>query len=234
MVVTVSKTNDSIFAAGDSSACVKDDRQPRTVGEQRVVLRGITWAGYLQILAALPPNRGSRLTYDDGLLEITMPLEDHEFCGRLIERFIITLVELLDLDVKTMGSTTINYPQLQKGAEPDNAYYIQNADAVAGRNVDFAIDPPPDLIVEVDITHTDILKNQFYAQLAVPEFWRFNGQVLRIYQLQQGEYVEIDRSSTFPQVPKEWLYEFLVTAKQKEILAVKELRSRWQTNGVPD
>jgi Putative restriction endonuclease len=65
---------------------------------------------------------------------------------------------------------------------------------VAGRNVDFAIDPPPDLIVEVDITHTDILKNQFYAQLTVPEFWRFNGQVLRIYQLQQGEYVEVDRS----------------------------------------
>jgi Uma2 family endonuclease len=202
-----------------------DYQQP--VGEQRVVFRGVTWAGYLQILAALPSNRGSRLTYEDGLLEITMPLEDHEFCGRLIERFIITLVELLDLDIKTMGSTTINYPQLQKGAEPDNAYYIQNAEAVAGRNVDFATDPPPDLIVEVDITHTDILKNQFYAQLAVPEFWRFNGKVLRIYQLQQGKYVEIDRSPTFPQVPKEWLYEFLATAKHKERLAVKELRSRF-------
>jgi Uma2 family endonuclease len=215
----------------DSSIYVKGDRQPQPIGEQRVVFQGVTWASYLQILAALPSNRGSRLTYDDGLLEITMPLEDHEFCGRLIERFIITLVELLDLDVKTMGSTTINYPQLQKGAEPDNAYYIQNADAVAGRNVDFAIDPPPDLIVEVDIAHTDILKNKFYAQLAVPEFWRFNGQVLSIYQLQQGEYVEIDRSPTFSQVPKEWLYEFLATAKQKEKLAVKELRSRWQTNG---
>jgi hypothetical protein len=44
--------------------------------------------------------------------------------------------------------------------------------------------------------------------------------------------VEIDRSPIFPQVPKEWLYEFLATAKQKEILAVKELRSRWQANGV--
>jgi Uma2 family endonuclease len=239
MVVAIpeSQSDSSIYAEGvsathDLAVSLQENRQPQSVGEQRVMLRGVTWAGYLQILAALPPQRGSRLTYDDGLLEITMPLEDHEFCGRLIERFIITLVELLDLDVKTMGSTTINYPQLQKGAEPDNAYYIQNAEAVAGRNVDFSIDPPPDLIVEVDITHTDIMKNEFYAQLAVPEFWRFNGQVLRIYQLQQGEYVEIDRSPTFPQVPKEWLYEFLATAKQKEILAVKELRSRWQTNGV--
>ena len=56
-------------------------------GEQRVVFRGISWDAYLQILAVLPRSRGSRLTYDDGVLEITMPLEDHEFAGRLIERF---------------------------------------------------------------------------------------------------------------------------------------------------
>jgi hypothetical protein len=70
----------------------KSDLRP--VGEQRVLLRGISWHGYLQILEALPQSRGSRLTYDDGVLEITVPLEEHEFSGRLIERFILTLVEL--------------------------------------------------------------------------------------------------------------------------------------------
>jgi hypothetical protein len=55
-----------------------------------------------RILNALPQPRGSRLTYDDGLLEITMPLEDHEFSGRLIERFILTLVELYGLRIKTI------------------------------------------------------------------------------------------------------------------------------------
>ncbi len=204
----------------------KVDVRP-AIGEQRLVLRGITWEGYLQILDALPQSRGSRLIYDDGVLEITVPLEDHEFSGRLIERFIITLTDLLDRDIKTMGSTTINYPGLKKGAEPDNAYYIQNALMMEGRNADFAQDPPPDLIVEVDITHTDILKNQFYAQLGVPELWRFDGAVLRIYQLQSGAYVETDRSSVFPQVPKDWLYEFLRAAKQNERMAVKELRSRF-------
>lgn len=200
------------------------------VGERRVLLHGVTWEGYLQILAALPQSRGSRLTYDEGLLEITMPLEDHEFSGRLIERFIITLVELLDLDLKTMGSTTINDPRLQKGAEPDNAYYIQNALVVEGRNVDFAQDPPPDLVVEVDITHTDIQKNRFYSRLGVPELWRFDGQVLRIYQLQDEDYVEVDSSPTFPLIPKDWLYEFLAIAKRNERIAVKELRSRFQAN----
>lgn len=79
------------------------------IGEQRVVTRGLSWEGYLQILAALPQARGLRLTYDTGVLEITLPLEDHEFFGRLIERFIFTLVELLGMRLKTLGSTTLNY-----------------------------------------------------------------------------------------------------------------------------
>jgi Uma2 family endonuclease len=179
---------------------LRSELQP--VGEQRVVLRGLSWEAYLQILDALPQSRGSRLTYDDGVLEITAPLELHEFSGRLIERFVFTLIELMGLKIKTMGSTTMNYPNLKKGAEPDNAYYIQNQPLVKGRDVDFSQDPPPDLVVEVDITHTDIAKNQFYASLGVPEFWRFNGKVWRIYQLQEQVYVEVEVSPTFPQVPK--------------------------------
>jgi Uma2 family endonuclease len=204
---------------------LKSEIQP--IGEQRVVIRGLSWDAYLQILDALPQSRGSRLTYDEGTLEITVPLELHEFSGRLIERFVWAMVELMGLKIKTMGSTTINYPKLNKGAEPDNAYYIQNQSLVKGRNVDFSQDPPPDLVVEVDITHTDIAKNQFYASLGVPEFWRFNGKVWRIYQLQEGVYIEAEFSPTFPQVPKERLYTFLHEAKEDEVEAVKSLRSWW-------
>ena len=201
------------------------------VGEQRVALRGLSWEAYLQILNALPQSRGSRLTYDDGILEITVPSELHEFSGRLIECFIRTLVELMDLRMKTMGSTTMNYPNLKKGAEPDNAYYIQNQALVKGREVDFSQDPPPDLVVEVDITPTDIAKNRFYSSLGVSELWRFNGNIWRIYQLQEGVYVEVEASPTFPQVPKECLYTFLEEAKEDEIEAVRSLRSWWQSQG---
>jgi Uma2 family endonuclease len=210
--------------------------EPKTkiqpVGEQRVVLRDLSWEAYLQILNALPQSRGARLTYDDGVLEITVPSETHEFSGRLIECFIRTLVELMGLRIKTMGSTTMNYPHLKKGAEPDNAYYIQNQPLVKGREVDFKQDPPPDLVVEVDITHTDIAKNQFYASLRVPEFWRFNGQIWRVYQLQEGVYVEVEVSPTFPRVPKERLYAFLDEAKEDEIEAVCSLRAWWQEREV--
>jgi Uma2 family endonuclease len=137
---------------------------------------------------------------------------------------------MMGLRLKTMGSTTMNYPDQKKGAEPDNAYYIQHQPLVKGRNVDFSQDPPPDLVVEVDITHTDIDKDRFYANLGVPEFWRFDGKVLRILQLQVGEYVEVEASSIFPSVPKEWLYRFLEEAQEDEIEAVRSLRSWWQSS----
>jgi Uma2 family endonuclease len=197
----------------------------QSAGEQRVVLRGLSWESYLQILTALPDSRRARLTYDDGVLEITVPSELHEFSRSLIDIFIRTLIEIMGLRLKTMGSTTMNYPHLKKGAEPDNAYYIQNQPLVKGRVVDFSQDPPPDLVVEVDITHTDIAKNRFYASLGIPEFWRFDGQVWRIYQLQEQVYVEVDSSPIFPQVPKEWLYAFLAEAQEDEIDAVRSLRA---------
>jgi Uma2 family endonuclease len=218
MVIATPESQTSLTAASAS----------RAIGEQRVLLHGISWDAYLQILHALPQSRGARLTYDDGVLEITVPLEIHEFAGRLIERFICTLVELMGLRIKTMGSTTMNYPSLKQGAEPDNAYYIQNQPLVKGRNVDFSQDPPPDLVVEIDITHTDIAKNKFYAKLGVPEFWRFDGNILRIYQLHSGEYIETEVSSTFPQVPTDRLYLFLAEAKEDEIEAVYSLRTWWQ------
>jgi Uma2 family endonuclease len=203
-------------------ATVAERQKPS--GEHRVVIRGVNWTAYLQILDALPPSRGSRLIYDDGVLEITMALEEHEFFSRLIERFILTLIELMGFRVKTMGSTTMNYPSLNKGAEPDNAYYIQHQPIVKGRNVDFSQDPPPDLVVEIDITHTDIEKDKFYAAIGVPELWRFNGKVWRIYQLQSDVYVEVEASPTFPQVPKERLYLFLAAAREDEIAAMRSLR----------
>ena len=199
------------------------------VGEKRSVLRGLSWEAYVQLMDELPQSRGSRLTYDNGLLEITVPLEIHEFSGRLIERFITTLVELMELRIKTMGSTTMKYPKLRKGAEPDNAYYIQNQLLVKDRDVDFSQDPPPDLVVEIDITHTDIEKNAFYSSLGVPEFWRFDGKVWRIYQLCDRVYVEVEASPTFPKVPKERLYAFLKEAREDEIEAVISLRSWWRS-----
>ncbi|EKV00386.1 hypothetical protein Lepto7375DRAFT_2495 [Leptolyngbya sp. PCC 7375] len=198
---------------------------PKPVGEQRVVFNSLTWQGFLAMRQSLSPDRNTRLTYLEGTLEITMPLEIHEFSAWLIGRFIYILVSELGMELKTMGSTTLDRQALERSGEPDAAYYIQNQPLVAGRDVDLEKDPPPDLIVEVDITHTDIDKLQLYAAMGVPEFWRYNGEVWRVYQLQGSGYNEVEQSPTFPQVPKTKLYEFLATARESEMRADRELRA---------
>jgi Uma2 family endonuclease len=202
------------------------DETQKTSGENRVTLHGLHWQGYQQILQALPETRAARLTYDRGTLEITMPLEDHEFAGEMIGLFIRILVVELGLKIKSMRSTTLDREDLNRGSEPDNAYYIQNQPRVAGRTVDLTKDPPPDLVVEIDITHTDIDKNRLYAAMGVPEFWRYNGREWRIYQLQGKSYTEIDRSPTFTWVEKTELYQFLEAARQDEVQAEIDLRAR--------
>jgi len=193
--------------------------------EQRVIFGNRSWQAYEQILAALGDHRLARLTYDKGTLEITMPSEEHEYLRAMFELFIRILVEELDLKIKTMGSTTLNYPNLQRGAEPDNAYYIHHQPQVAGKTVYLALDPPPDLVIEIDIAHTDIDKLSLYADMGVPEFWRHNGQILRIYLLQNQQYAESEKSLIFPNIPKSRLYEFLEAARLDEVQASKALRN---------
>ncbi|MDY6938992.1 MAG: Uma2 family endonuclease [Cyanobacteriota bacterium] len=207
---------------------------PQPVGEKRFVFRSLDWQRYQTLretlnrdgAASVIANRNIRFTYMHGTLEVTMPLEIHEFSARLIEKFIWILVVELGMKIKTMGSTTLDREALDRSAEPDDAYYIQNQPLVAGRDVDLDRDPPPDLVVEVDITHTDINKLQLYAAMGVPEFWRYNGEVWRIYALCEGEYREMEMSPTFSQVPKAKLYEFLATARQDEVEAELMLR-KW-------
>lgn len=196
----------------------------RPIGERRMVFWDLDWSRYQTIRQAIGNDRNVRLTYDQGVLEVTMPLEDHEFAVRMIALFIRVLVVELDMNVKTMGSTTLDREILDRSAEPDNAYYIQHWQQVAGRNVDLAQDPPPDLVVEVDITHTDIKKMDLYASMGIPEFWRYNGEVWRIYCLDGTQYHEVNVSPTFPQVPKDKLYEFLAQARQNEVNAERSLR----------
>jgi Uma2 family endonuclease len=211
-----------------NTAAQLSNQTPLLLSEKRVVFHNLTWHAYEQILNALPESRSTRLTYYCGTLEITMPLEDHEFSGRMIELFIHILVEELDMEIKIMGSTTLKYPDLDRSPEPDNAYYIQNQSIVAGKTVNFDHDPPPDLVVEVDITYSDIDKNALYSGIGVPELWRFNGREIRFYLLENQQYIEVEVSPTFPSIPKTRLYEFLEQCRTGEVRASKTLRNWMQ------
>ncbi len=195
--------------------------------EQRVLFQNISWQSYQQILDALGDCRAAKLTYFNGCLEIMTPLQEHEGSSSRIDQFINVVTEETDQNLSSLQSTTLNRPELPAGAEPDQCYYIANEPLVRGKTIDLATDPPPDLVLEVDITHTDIDKNALYAAMGVPEFWRYDGQSLTIYHLQLGQYREAETSLSFPNVEKSLLYQFLQDCDERGETASKRiLRSR--------
>ncbi len=198
--------------------------------EKRITLHHLSWESYQAILNALGEQRSAQLTYYKGALEIMSPLEAHENSSSAIDQFINIVTEERNLTLKSLQSTTLSKAELAIGAEPDQCYYLANEPLVRGKTVDLAIDPPPDLVVEVDITHTDINKNALYAEMKIPEFWRYNGKTLRIYGLQTDHYQEVETSLSFPEIPKERLYIFLSDcAQQGETQAKRNLRT-WLRN----
>jgi Uma2 family endonuclease len=195
--------------------------------EKRVTLRQVSWDAYQKILEALGEQRSAHLTYYKGTLEIMTPLEEHENTSGLTGQFIEIITEELNLNIKTLESTRLDRPDLANGAEPDQCYYIANEPKVRGKRIDLNTDPPPDLVIEVDITHADINKNTLYAELGISEFWRYDGKRLKIYQLQAKQYQEVDNSPTFPAMSKERFYQFLSEcAQQGETSAKRNLR-KW-------
>ncbi len=96
--------------------------------------------------------------------------------------------------------TTWRKRDAEKGLEADQCYYIQNEAVVRKREVlDLDVDPPPDLAIEVDITSSSLDRMEIYAELRVPEVWRYDGQKVTMWQLQpDGRYQPCEASLNFP------------------------------------
>ena len=194
---------------------------------QRVILHGISWQTYIQILTELGDHRASRLAYAQGVLEITMPSDRHETHKKLLERMIETLTEELNLPAKSFGSTTLNRSDLEHGAEPDSCYYIQHVSQIQGRQVDLATDPPPDLVLEIDISSPSSRRIDIYKQLGIPELWCYSGGRVQMYRLQNGAYVPCDLSPSFPLVSTALINQFLQQAEAQDDTTFIRTWRRW-------
>lgn len=196
----------------------------RALAEQRVILRNISWQTFKAMLTETGEDRVSRMTYDRGTLEIMTPLMPHERANRQIERLIWILVEELGLNLLSVGSMTCKREDLERGAEPDSSYYIQNEPLVREKDeINLAEDPPPDLVLEVEYSQSAINKLRLYASMRIPEFWRYDGRILRIYRLDKKEYHLCENSPTFAPIVVSEIPRFI--KKTKEIGEVAMVRS---------
>jgi Uma2 family endonuclease len=164
-----------------------------------LILTEVSWAAYEQLLSELGDGYGVRVGYDRGRLEVMSPSAKHEKLKELMLRLADSLAEELDCDLESFGSTTFKREGLGKGAEPDTCFYVQNAPAVAGKDkLDAGVDPPPDVVVEIDVAHSSAAKLAFYESLGVPELWIYDGETAFFYHLSSEGYVLAEASLAFP------------------------------------
>jgi Uma2 family endonuclease len=185
-------------------ATVGDDIEQRMAVpiEQRFVVRAVDWPTYRAVTDALGERR-LRLAYDGENLEIMTVSRLHDKLSRLLGRLLAALTEELDVPFDSAGSTTLEREDLARALEPDECYYLGNEAAVRNKEeIDLSVDPPPDLAVEIDISRSSLNRMGIYANLGVPEVWRYDGEVLRVYRLTPDRtYVTVERSQHFPFLP---------------------------------
>ena len=181
-----------------------------------LLLRHIGWDEYEQLLDDLAERPNLRVSYNQGRLEIMSPLPEHEEYKEFILRLAHVLSEELGMPLETRGSATYKRKRTATGAETDTSFYVQNAAAIIGkRRIDLNVDPPPDIVVEIDLTHESLSKFPIYAVLGVPEVWHYNGEQAQIYNLADEAYIEASASRFFAVITAELLAEFIERSKEQ-------------------
>jgi len=166
--------------------------------EKLITLTGIKWLTFKAIMSDVGDGRAWRIAYAEGVLEIRMPLTEHEEPVGMIEHFVGVVVDEMEIEMRQLGALTLEREDLTRAIEPDTCFYIQNESVVRGKSINLPADPPPDLVVESDYTSSSLNKFSIYASLGVPEIWRYHNQSLLVYQLVEGNYEQRENSRAFP------------------------------------
>jgi Uma2 family endonuclease len=175
-----------------------------------LLIHGFDWDEYERLLDDLGHSPHLRLSYDSGSLRIVSISPEHEEYATAIEGLILTFCDESEITLEGRGRATWRKQTLAKGVEADACYYIQNAQRIIGkRNIDLSGDPPPDLVVEVDLSTEARHKFPIYAALGVPEIWLYDGEVIQFHLLRNGHYVEASASEALPGLPRDLLIESL-------------------------
>lgn len=196
--------------------------------ETPLVLTGISWDEYVRISDEIGERPGLRVTFDQGRLEIVSLSPEHEGSSRLFTHLISVMVEEMGHDYISLGSTTLRLKKIAGGLEADDCYYIGDFSAVAGiKRMDLTVYPPPDLAVEVDISHGSRGKFRIYAGLRVKELWRFDGAALEFYRLSGKRYTAISHSDIFPFLTPDALPAFIGQGLNEGIIAMRRAFRAW-------
>jgi len=175
--------------------------------DHRVVIRGVDWAFYEQLVDSIPEGANLHVDYDGKDLEIMSLSPIHDVVKKTLARFVELTAEELEIPCIGLGQTTWKRPEIARGLEADDCYYfalekLAAADeAIVRWSKDVAEYPNPDLAIEFDISPSKIDRPAIYAALRVAEVWRFDGELKRIVierLSEDGTYQAVDESQFLP------------------------------------
>lgn len=171
-----------------------------------ILLKNIPWQDLETILFKRQKNGETLLAYDQGTLELITPTPEHQEYREILEEFIIALLDLQNINYRCLGSVLWQRPDLKISLEVDSCFYIQNLSAIEKQlTINLPENPPPDLVLEIDLTQKSLPRRSIYARLGIPEVWRCDQNKLKIYQLQGDNYQQISQSLVFPEIGLESL-----------------------------
>lgn len=177
--------------------------------ESRVLLHGVSWEFYEATLDEIGDSHVFT-TYDRGAMEVMAPSQQHDRDKSFIARLLETMALELDIEIECYGSTTWKRKSLKRGLEPDECFYIRNAENVRNKEIDLEADPAPDLALEIDVRRSALDRESIYAALGVPELWRYDGRALTFLHLQSdGRYLRSATSLSFPRLKSADMEKFL-------------------------
>ena len=186
--------------------------------DQRIVLRGITWAQYQALRAALDDKPGLRMTYLEGELEIMSPSRRHEHLKKFIARLVEAYADERRIVLLGFGSETYRKEAMERGLEPDECYCVGDEKDV------------PDFALEVITTSGGVDKLAVYAGLGVPEVWFWVDSRFQLFGLDAGEYAPRERSRFLPELDLHRLAEIIAaTPRAEQAQAVWRFRDGLRT-----
>jgi Uma2 family endonuclease len=202
--------------------------QPR----QRFTFDNASWEFYEETIGVLSGSR-ARVTYDRGRMELVSPSNWHEVGGGVVGRMVELYAVEMELPLAVAGSTTLQRKDLRQGVEPDRSYYVSTPPPpTSDEAFDLSKVPPPDLVVEVDVTSSSVPREPIYAALGVPEVWRLKGtEVVVLVRSAEGKYIASASSLAFPVLDMPTFNRFLRMAMvQDQVAAIRAFRDWIRTS----
>ncbi|BBD53992.1 hypothetical protein PCC7805_02271 [Planktothrix agardhii] len=193
-----------------------------------ILLKNIPWQDLETILFKRQKNGETLLAYDNRTLELITPSLEHQEYREILEEFIIALLDLQNINYRCLGSVLWQRPDLQISLEVDSCFYIQNLSAIEKQlTISLPENPPPDLVLEIDLTQKSLSRRSMYARLGIPEVWRCDQNKLKIYQLQGEDYQQTPRSLVFPEIALESLPQIIKHNIKSGRVSVRREFQKW-------